>query len=70
MNTVESSVIVPIFAMLVVALVLFNVTLHNRIVEKSRDYRVDYQNAFQAEKGDPQGAIRAYWAVMEVIGNE
>lgn len=70
MNVVENSVIIPVFAMVVVAFVLFNLTLHERITTKCREYRIEYRDNFNNEKGRPQEALRAYWAVEQVIGKE
>lgn len=70
MKVVEASVIIPVFAMIVVAFVLFNLTLHSKIVAKCKEYRVEYTEAFKDESARPQEAIRAYWAVEKVVGRE
>lgn len=70
MNTVESAVIIPLFTMIVVAMIIFNIQLHNRIVEKSREYRRDYLVAFENEKTQPDEVLRAYWAVNKLAGRE
>lgn len=70
MKIVENSVIIPVFAMIVVALILFNLTLHSKIKTKCREYRIEYQQNFLNEKGRPQEVLRAYWATKKVVGKE
>ncbi|MGN0480729.1 MAG: hypothetical protein ACI4EV_04095 [Lachnospiraceae bacterium] len=70
MNTIENAVIIPLFTMIIVAMIIFNLELHNRIVEKSRGYRRDYLMEFENEKAQPDEAIRAYWAIDRLAGKE
>lgn len=66
--TLESSFIVPFFTMIVVALVAFNLELHERIDEKAIETRRTQIERFEEHKGCPQELIWAYVAMQKVNG--
>lgn len=62
MNTVENALIIPIFAMIIVMLILFNISLHNKIIERSKEYRREYMVDFNDETKQPEEMLRIAWA--------
>lgn len=65
--TVENSVIIPLFAMILVALISFNLVLHDRIVDRTKELRRDYIEAFENEQKQPEEVLRKLWALDKVV---
>ncbi len=65
--TVENSVIVPLFVMVLVMMITFNLMLHNKIVDRTKQLRTNYIAAFENEEKQPEEVLRMVWAGRKLV---
>lgn len=68
--TVENAVLIPLFTMVLMLLVSFNLYLHDRIDSGAMEIRRKENQHFSGRMYQPQEAIRAYQALKNVRRGE
>lgn len=65
--TVENSVIVPLFVIVLVMMITFNLMLHDKIVDRTKQLRTNYIAAFENEEKQPEEVLRMFWAGSKLL---
>ena len=66
MYTVENSIIIPVFTVMICMLIIFNLELHKAVVTRSDDARTKRQQEWNDEKWQPQNTLRAVAALKKI----